>query len=192
MLVRLYSSYVCVCVRLWFVFCFFFQAVDGIRDYKVTGVQTCALPISEAGWRKSPPAGSWITFQRHVRYGIPTASISTRRSRAKEALMLLRWRQGPRSSEQTEISGRPWLTLTCQSEGKCPGSQPAVFKTMKANGAVRAWRISTRMALKRDNFFKNPLGGLASSSKYYYRINGPVSPQTEPDSGPRFRSECPR
>src|SRR2546426_6296110 len=26
---------------------FFFQAEDGIRDYKVTGVQTCALPISE-------------------------------------------------------------------------------------------------------------------------------------------------
>src|SRR5256885_12365695 len=24
---------------------FFFQAEDGIRDYKVTGVQTCALPI---------------------------------------------------------------------------------------------------------------------------------------------------
>src|SRR5256885_9281174 len=28
------------------VHCFFFQAEDGIRDYKVTGVQTCALPIS--------------------------------------------------------------------------------------------------------------------------------------------------
>src|SRR5256885_3866636 len=27
------------------VSCFFFQAEDGIRDYKVTGVQTCALPI---------------------------------------------------------------------------------------------------------------------------------------------------
>src|SRR3989454_8949279 len=25
---------------------FFFQAEDGIPDYKVTGVQTCALPIS--------------------------------------------------------------------------------------------------------------------------------------------------
>ena len=25
--------------------CFFFQAEDGIRDYDVTGVQTCALPI---------------------------------------------------------------------------------------------------------------------------------------------------
>src|SRR5256885_3912002 len=30
--------------RCWHLF--FFQAEDGIRDYKVTGVQTCALPIS--------------------------------------------------------------------------------------------------------------------------------------------------
>src|SRR6266446_10468362 len=30
------------CVEFFF---FFFQAEDGIRDYKVTGVQTCALPI---------------------------------------------------------------------------------------------------------------------------------------------------
>src|SRR5690606_20537576 len=30
----------------------FFQAEDGIRDFHVTGVQTCALPIylREAGW----------------------------------------------------------------------------------------------------------------------------------------------
>src|SRR5918994_6641624 len=33
------------------VYCgFFFQAEDGIRDYKVTGVQTCALPI----WPRAP------------------------------------------------------------------------------------------------------------------------------------------
>src|SRR5256885_7047605 len=31
--------------------CFFFQAEDGIRDYKVTGVQTCALPISDRSMR---------------------------------------------------------------------------------------------------------------------------------------------
>src|SRR3712207_7418868 len=30
-------------------FFFFFQAEDGIRDIGVTGVQTCALPISSAG-----------------------------------------------------------------------------------------------------------------------------------------------
>src|SRR2546422_3315936 len=30
-----------------FSFFFFFQAEDGIRDVAVTGVQTCALPISD-------------------------------------------------------------------------------------------------------------------------------------------------
>src|SRR5256885_11766249 len=32
-------------VRGRWLLSFFFQAEDGIRDYKVTGVQTCALPI---------------------------------------------------------------------------------------------------------------------------------------------------
>src|SRR5437870_6343823 len=32
--------------EIW-VQCFFFQAEDGIRDGHVTGVQTCALPISD-------------------------------------------------------------------------------------------------------------------------------------------------
>src|SRR5207245_6914663 len=32
-----------VCLMIYF---FFFQAEDGIRDATVTGVQTCALPIS--------------------------------------------------------------------------------------------------------------------------------------------------
>src|SRR5256885_9980088 len=44
---------------------FFFQAEDGIRDYKVTGVQTCALPISVGPpavmepipWAPAPVAG---------------------------------------------------------------------------------------------------------------------------------------
>src|SRR3712207_6859663 len=41
----------CVCF-------FFFQAEDGIRDIGVTGVQTCALPISASGGpRRWSPAG---------------------------------------------------------------------------------------------------------------------------------------
>src|SRR5256885_10447668 len=35
---------------------FFFQAEDGIRDYKVTGVQTCALPIWGPVSSAPPPA----------------------------------------------------------------------------------------------------------------------------------------
>src|SRR6266705_6180232 len=32
-------------MKIFFLFFFFFQAEDGIRDRTVTGVQTCALPI---------------------------------------------------------------------------------------------------------------------------------------------------
>src|SRR5437773_6773253 len=35
------------CSRYWRQVVFFFQAEDGIRDRDVTGVQTCALPISD-------------------------------------------------------------------------------------------------------------------------------------------------
>src|SRR2546430_4238541 len=46
-------------VYLCFVlFFFFFQAEDGIRDLTVTGVQTCALPISA---QPSPPAPTGCT-----------------------------------------------------------------------------------------------------------------------------------
>src|SRR5256886_8392000 len=36
----------CLAVAASYVDCFFVQAEDGIRDLTVTGVQTCALPIS--------------------------------------------------------------------------------------------------------------------------------------------------
>src|SRR5438046_10209460 len=38
-----FAEYGYFCCLLFF---FFFQAEDGIRDWSVTGVQTCALPIS--------------------------------------------------------------------------------------------------------------------------------------------------
>src|SRR5205809_8113816 len=42
-------------------FFFFFQAEDGIRDVAVTGVQTCALPISQSrtsATARGPPEAS--------------------------------------------------------------------------------------------------------------------------------------
>src|SRR5256885_5610136 len=48
------------CVTLCLFVCFFFfQAEDGIRDYKVTGVQTCALPILSALALRALPVGNW-------------------------------------------------------------------------------------------------------------------------------------
>src|SRR5256885_6793722 len=59
-------------------FFFFFQAEDGIRDYKVTGVQTCALPIclsqyspllqtGAAGTRPDCPADRLLLPPVHLR-----------------------------------------------------------------------------------------------------------------------------
>src|SRR2546426_1359031 len=39
---------------------FFYQAEDGIRDYKVTGVQTCALPIFNRGLAYHPSGKLFI------------------------------------------------------------------------------------------------------------------------------------
>src|SRR5256885_5794960 len=47
---------------------FFFQAEDGIRDYKVTGVQTCALPIYDISDYRAvhPEYGTMGDFKRFV------------------------------------------------------------------------------------------------------------------------------
>src|ERR1039457_1715161 len=52
---------------------FFFQAEDGIRHYKVTGVQTCALPIL------------YVAQHRFDRGGPPQASPSSGREQHHHA-----------------------------------------------------------------------------------------------------------
>src|SRR5438094_4170631 len=54
-----------------FLVFFFFQAEDGIRDRTVTGVQTCALPISIA-WRGRRPC--WASSSP----GTPSPSTAPR------------------------------------------------------------------------------------------------------------------
>ena len=54
------------CLML-FLFFFFFQAEDGIRDIGVTGVQTCALPISFTLLEPSLPSQGIAS----VRYKFP-------------------------------------------------------------------------------------------------------------------------
>src|SRR5215813_14064479 len=66
-------------------FFFFFQAEDGIRDADVTGVQTCALPISApssaATWRRS---GAICASKRAAACRMPRRSRGARSSRVTE------------------------------------------------------------------------------------------------------------
>src|SRR5690606_40626361 len=69
---------------LGFVF-FFFQAEDGIRDFHVTGVQTCALPICGGLWdgtaygEIAPGVGVWARAPLNSTFiatGIPTTAAT--------------------------------------------------------------------------------------------------------------------
>src|SRR3989441_5338339 len=78
---------------------FFFQAEDGIRDKLVTGVQTCALPISDRhllieAERPGDAAGAPVVHvhahalgERHVGGGVETRVVC-RRQREPAALAL--------------------------------------------------------------------------------------------------------
>src|SRR5205085_8211986 len=48
---------------------FFFQAEDGIRDLTVTGVQTCALPISSAVPKPDAEIGTALAPLREATLG---------------------------------------------------------------------------------------------------------------------------
>src|ERR671910_1772224 len=84
-----------------FLFCFFFQAEDGIRDYKVTGVQTCALPISRSRRRRTS-CGRKLSSRR-------SAGSSPRRSRSTATGAPA---FGRRSTSSTSWSGRSRRTTT--------------------------------------------------------------------------------
>src|SRR3712207_8713435 len=68
-LTSVYLSYYLVCCLLSLMF--FFQAEDGIRDIGVTGVQTCALPISPT------PIGMPIRLARPMMISDPMIACAT-------------------------------------------------------------------------------------------------------------------
>src|ERR1022692_5000183 len=63
-----------LCDILLYLF-FFFQAEDGIRDYKVTGVQTCALPISCRAGRPRSGGAVLQSLSRQMRSSFVTLSF---------------------------------------------------------------------------------------------------------------------
>src|SRR5437667_7369383 len=112
----------------YFVCFFFFQAEDGIRDRDVTGVQTCALPISFTAPdppRRLPPVRRRSTRRR----GSQTSRLSRGVSRRGWG-RAIRWRPPSVPSEQScrgrdtrdrRAGGRPPLTPCCGRPGSPRG-----------------------------------------------------------------------
>src|SRR5262249_57177342 len=61
---------------------FFFQSEDGIRDWSVTGVQTCALPISQGRDRRRRQ-GRGVRLRQH---GAPASAGQSRQERTRGAV----------------------------------------------------------------------------------------------------------
>src|SRR5207237_5091342 len=87
---------------------FFFQAEDGIRDSSVTGVQTCALPISSA---------SLASDSQRTSATLCKARFNLRRSMANSMVFAMNTVQ-----VASEASARPIITaLTRRSEERRVG-----------------------------------------------------------------------
>src|SRR2546422_6296366 len=84
-------------------FFFFFQAEDGIRDVAVTGVQTCALPISTSP--KVAPAASSVFL-------IPSILVRVCASRLSGSLAKSSRRCGRSEEHTSELQSR--LHLVCR------------------------------------------------------------------------------
>src|SRR5687767_15375338 len=105
---------------------FFFQAEDGIRDKLVTGVQTCALPISST---RTPPRGDSVTLRRVIRSGRGSAASSLTDSRiVRSATRISSWAKAApmqrRRSEERRV-------------GKECGARWPLYRTKKILYALR-------------------------------------------------------
>src|SRR5207244_5625443 len=93
---------------------FFFQAEDGIRDDLVTGVQTCALPISDGGAAPGRACGGDARRggegRRDAWARRPPGLHAARRSQGRRRGRARGRRRGPRSDRRSEERrvGKEW------------------------------------------------------------------------------------
>src|SRR2546430_5102928 len=104
------------------MFCFFFQAEDGIRDLTVTGVQTCALPIYQLpDIKKIRPdvAGVHSQVLQDVlkRVDRKSTRLNSSHSQISYAVFCLK------KKKKKVVLNTLVLTLTCQQS--CPNTNSA-------------------------------------------------------------------
>src|SRR5258708_26574195 len=101
------------------MFFFFFQAEDGIRDDLVTGVQTCALPIS-----------SFSVSQPNALGGGQTEVVPQTKLTASEA--------PARNIELSEGASVEQLVTRLQAIGATARDVVSILQAIKAAGALEA------------------------------------------------------
>src|SRR5256885_4010208 len=131
---------------------FFFQAEDGIRDYKVTGVQTCALPI--CGMRGVPQnslcasrAAQTTAASQMTKQACPSAGLPPR---IPPNAGVGRRGEAGGSQQPTANSQQPALSIRSASNGGRAKRRPAPPPRMSAPAAW--WVRGCRPAEGQDCF----------------------------------------
>src|SRR5256884_149611 len=142
-------------------FFFFFQAEDGIRDVAVTGVQTCALPISTLSrcldllsLRHFPFSSRLPPSQRPA--PLPLSRLSSRLSRGSQRLRFVRkvslarpashhrrYRPSSASARSSSLSGH------APSSRRRPRDRPFAARSPAATNSVAARSFLTEPATAR-------------------------------------------
>src|SRR5277367_7189045 len=93
----------------------FFQAEDGIRGRDVTGVQTCALPISKQVALARPPKDLVIHINRSIFDDFGSQRKNTASVRFPPAFDLGRWCLGIKSSNADVKEFEHWSMTSTES-----------------------------------------------------------------------------
>src|SRR5690606_166843 len=114
------------------LYSFFFRAEDGIRVFHVTGVQTCALPISA-----NSPTPAWLTAGRCACRSAPSSGVSPSERLRRSGASLSR----PRSTRRRTAQG-PAARATAHPADRCglPGAgfRGAVAHRLDRRGPARS------------------------------------------------------
>src|SRR2546426_9547251 len=129
---------------------FFFQAEDGIRDYKVTGVQTCALPITCSLQPISSLSNDSIELARAIQ--LSAKHIATESSFPEFNPSAFREKDGTISVYMLPVNRDPSVHLiggdfkfTCAPNGRNIVSKTKLHKTIIKTGPPPGTEIKARM-----------------------------------------------
>src|SRR2546429_5154503 len=109
---------------------FFFQAEDGIRDVAVTGVQTCALPISK----------EFLGFSRNFRLAQPPTEATTRTSLSSH----LRYLRVARSTEDPHFEQSRRMVRKCRCSFSKIGWLDGIRRFRYTEGLIRPRKIRSK------------------------------------------------